>query len=101
LAWRVEAGAANIGFAGQQGVLERVRDGLPAGAAVMLLADRFYPSVALFDWLHRHGWHYRLRLKDNLSVDIGVGDVHTTGALAAGVTGVCQDSCRLFLFGLW
>ncbi len=86
LAWRVEAGAANIGFAGQQGVLERVRDGLPAGAAVMLLADRFYPSVALFDWLHRHGWHYRLRLKDNLSVDIGVGDVHTTGALAAGVT---------------
>ncbi len=31
LAWRVEAGAANIGFAGQQGVLERVRDGLPAG----------------------------------------------------------------------
>ena len=57
LAWTVAAGPANIGFAGQQGVLERVRGWLPDGVAVLLLADRFYPSAALLAWLHRHGWH--------------------------------------------
>ncbi len=37
LAWQVEAGAANIGVAGQPGLLERVRVWLPTGAAVVLL----------------------------------------------------------------
>src|SRR5512134_3855534 len=85
LAWRVEAGAANIGFAGQQVVLERVRAWLPAGAPVLLLADRFYPSAALFEWLHRHGWQYRLRVKGNLRVDTGEQEA-TTGGLAQNVT---------------
>src|SRR5512143_897394 len=48
LAWQVEAGAATIGFAGQQVLLERVRAWLPVGAAVVLLGDRFYPSTGLF-----------------------------------------------------
>jgi hypothetical protein len=37
----------------------------------MLLADRFYPSAELFEWLQRRGCQYRLRLKGNLSVDVG------------------------------
>jgi hypothetical protein len=82
LCWRVEAGAANIGFAGQEAVLERVRAWLPPGARVQLAADRFYPSAALFRWLQAHDWCYRLRLKKNLLADLGVGDVTTTGALA-------------------
>lgn len=41
LAWVAEAGAANIGFEGQRPVLERVRAWLPAGAPVLLSADRF------------------------------------------------------------
>jgi hypothetical protein len=36
LAWTVEGGRANIGFAGQQGVLDRVRGWLPDGVAVLL-----------------------------------------------------------------
>ena len=40
LAWRVEVGPANIGFSGQQAVLDQVRGWLPDGAAVLLLADR-------------------------------------------------------------
>ncbi len=45
LTWQVAAGPANIGFAGQKLLLERVRDWLPAETEVMLLADRFYPSI--------------------------------------------------------
>ena len=96
LAWTVEAGPANIGFAGQEAVLERVRGWLPAGAAVLLLADRFYPSVDLFEWLHRHGWRYRLRLKGNLSVDPGFGDLVTTGELAHGFIERYLSDVRLF-----
>jgi hypothetical protein len=87
LTWIVEAGPANLGFDAQKPLLERVRSGLPAGAEVLLLADWFYPSVELFAWLHAQPkWHYRLRLKGNLSVDPGVGDIVTTGELAAGQT---------------
>lgn len=34
LTWHVEAGSANIGFSGQKGLLERVRDWLPAEVEV-------------------------------------------------------------------
>jgi hypothetical protein len=96
LAWIAQAGAANIGFEGQQIVLERVLAWLPAGAEVVLSADRFYPSAELFEWLHAHGWGYRLRLKGNLTVDIGVGGIDTTGDLAAGVRERYAPDARLF-----
>ncbi len=100
LAWIAEQGAANIGFEGQRIVLERVREWLPAGAAVMLAADRFYPSAELFEWLDHHGWHYRLRLKGNLLVDRGYGDETTTGELAQGVTECYLPQVRLFAAGV-
>jgi hypothetical protein len=86
LAWAVEAGPANPGFDHQKTLLEQVRGWLPVGAEVLLLAGRFYPSTDLFQWLHRHGWHCRLRLKGNPSADPGFGDMVTTGSLAQGVT---------------
>ena len=46
-------------------VLEQVLAWLPEGAEVLLSADRFYPSSALFAWLHARRWGYRLRLKGN------------------------------------
>lgn len=100
LVWRIEEGEANIGFAGQQGLLEEVRAWLPAGAAVMLLADRFYPSVALFEWLLATGWQYRLRLKGNLLVDVGCAGIGTTGELAAGVRERYEAKARLFEAGI-
>ena len=96
LLWQAEAGAANIGFATQQALLERVLNWLPDGAPVMLLADRFYASVGLFDWLTAQGWQYRLRLKGNLLVDPGVGDETTTGELAQNVTERYVPNVRLF-----
>lgn len=100
LAWLAEPGAANIGFAGQRIVLERVRAWLPADSAVMLLADRFYPSAELFAWLQQAGWRYRLRLKGNVLVDTGHGDETTTGALAQGVTERYLANVRLFAAGI-
>ena len=52
LTWTVEAGAANIGWEGQRILLERVSDWLPDDVAVMLLADRFYPSANLLSYDH-------------------------------------------------
>jgi hypothetical protein len=101
LAWIAEEGAANIGFEGQRIVLERVRGWLPAGVKVMLSADRFYPSAALFEWLQDNGWHYRLRLKGNLLADPGSGDETTTGALARGVTERYLPGVQLFAEGVW
>lgn len=100
LAWMVQSGAANIGFEGQRIVLEQVLAWLPAGAEVVLSADRFYPSGELFEWLHVHDWGYRLRLKGNLTVDIGVGDIDTTGDLAAGVRERYAPNARLFARGV-
>ncbi len=65
-------------------LLARVAGWLPGGAAVLLLADRFYPSAGLFGWLQARGWQYRLRLKGNLTVAVGHGEARTTGELAAG-----------------
>lgn len=62
----------------------------------MLLADRFYPLIELFEWLRARGWHYRLHLKGNLNVDPGVGDLTTTGELAAGQTERYLRDVRLF-----
>lgn len=100
LAWCAEAGAANIGFEAQRQLLERVLAWLPAGARVILSADRFYPSAALFAWLNAHGWGYRLRLKGNLVADPGWGDETTTGELAQGVTEHYLPAVRLFTQGV-
>ena len=100
LAWRVEVGEANLGFDWQQELLEQVRRWLPAGAKVMMLADRFYPSRSLIEWLQAAGWHYRLRLKGNLSVDVGRGDIETTGDLAVGVKERYEPHARLFEQGV-
>ena len=43
LVWTVEAGPAHLGFEAQKVLLERVRAWLPAGAEVLLSADRCFP----------------------------------------------------------
>lgn len=100
LAWSVEAGEANIGWNGQKLLLERVKQWLPEQASVMLLADRFYPSVALFKWLISQGWQYRLRLKGNLAVDVGDAAVARTADLGAGRCERYEPHVRLFEAGI-
>ena len=60
-----------------------------------------YPLIALFKWLHAQpDWHYQLRLNRNLNVDPGVGDIVTTGELAAGQTERDLPDVRLFDHGV-
>lgn len=66
----------------------------------MVLVDRFYPVAELFEWLHRHGWHYRLRLKSNLGVEPEFGDLVTTGELAAEFVERHLPNVRWFASGV-
>lgn len=100
LAWCAEEGAANLGWEAQRGLLERVRSWVPPGTPVLLSADRFYPGVALLEWLQAQGWSYRLRLKGNLLVDIGQSEETTTGALAQGVRERYLTDVGLFASGV-
>ena len=58
-----------------------------------------HPSAALFAWLHRHGWCYRLRLKGNLLADPGHGEETTTGRWR-GVKERYLPQVRLFADGV-
>lgn len=100
LAWQAQTGAANLGFEAQKELLECVLSWLPTDAEVLLLADRFYPSLGLFEWLHSHGWKYRLRLKGNVLADPGFGDETTTRDLARGMTERFLPKVRLFASGV-
>ncbi|KOR30242.1 transposase [Achromatium sp. WMS3] len=100
LIWLAEEGSANISFEGQQKILEQVLSWLPVNATVMLLADRFYPSIKLINWLNTHSWQYRIRLKSNLTVVLNNGEKTTTGVLAEGVTERCLSNILLFAQGV-
>jgi hypothetical protein len=81
LAWRVAETEGAIGFATQRELLEGVAGWLPAGQAVILLADRFYGTPEMTRWRRDRGWDYRLRLKGNLAARLGATRT-TTAALA-------------------
>lgn len=99
LAWIAAEGEANIGFDGQRQVLELLLSWLPDGVKVMLSADRFYPSIALFEWLQQHQWQYRLRLKRNLIADLGHGDELSLAEMTQGVSESYLSNVRLFTDG--
>ena len=68
LAWRVKETQGAIGIAEQRKALEAVRAMLPEGVRVVLMGDRFYGSPDLIAWCRKQGWHWRLRLKQELLV---------------------------------
>lgn len=100
LIWSVEAGPANLGFEAQCALLEIVAGWLPAGAEVLLAADRFYPSAQLIAWLQAQAWGYRLRLKGNHVLDVGHGQVAYTADLARGEAPRQAVGARLFESGI-
>lgn len=78
VAWRVKETQGGIGFQTQKDVLDAVAGMIPAGAKVMLAADRFYGTSALIKWCQAAGWAYRIRLKGNLTLTHAGGEM-TTG----------------------
>jgi hypothetical protein len=81
-------------------LLEQVQGWLPPDAQVLLLADRFYLSVDLLGWLKQAQWHYRLRLKGNLTVDVGRVGIETVGDLTVSVTERYESQAWLFAAGV-
>jgi hypothetical protein len=77
----VEATKGAIGFSVQKELLDAAMPLLPEGAAVCLMADRFYGTADLISWCQKKSWDYRLRLKGNLVVRDGENRT-TTGQLA-------------------
>jgi Transposase DDE domain len=63
-------------------LLRQVRGCLPAGAQVVLLADRGLAWPLLVDWCHEHGWHYVLRLQGQTRVRLPDGSVRSARELA-------------------
>ena len=96
LIWLVEEGAANIGARDQINLLNTVLGWIPKGARVRLLGDRFYPTKVLFEWLKRHKWQYRIRLKSNYVVILKTGERTTAGELLGGYGERYEDEVLLF-----
>ena len=84
LAWRAKATQGAIGFAEQRLALEAVARLLPDGARPVLLGDRFYGTPDLIAWCRRHGWGWRLRLKQDLLVGQEGGETTLAACRAAG-----------------
>ncbi len=70
--WEIEEGKANIGFAKQKLMLDRIACILGVEKKVTLFADRFYSSTELIKYCKKKGWDYRIRLKNNIEIDTGV-----------------------------
>jgi hypothetical protein len=68
LAWRIKETQGAIGFAEQLQALEAVVAIVPEGIRPVLMGDRFYGSPDLIAWCRKRGWHWRLRLKQDLLV---------------------------------
>ena len=91
LAWRVKKTQGAIGFAEQREALEVVAGLLPEGVRPVLMGDRFYGSPDLIAWCRNQGWHWRLRLKQDLLVFEDGGETTLAECFARGermLTGV-------------
>jgi Transposase DDE domain len=86
VAWKVKKTSGGIGFEEQKALLETVFAMLPEGVPVLLIGDRFYGTVALIRWCQKHGWQYRLRLRENLILRHEGGEISTGEAAEAGLT---------------
>jgi hypothetical protein len=69
LVWEVvEHGSSSVPHTAYAALLDAVPPLLPAGVKVVFLADRGFADTELLEHLRRLGWHFRIRLKANFSV---------------------------------
>jgi Transposase DDE domain len=64
----VEHGSSSVTPAAYEALLEEVAPLLPAGAKVVLRADRGFADTALLAQLRRLGWHFGIRIKAPFTV---------------------------------
>ena len=82
--WRVRETRGSIGFAEQRDLLTLVASWLPAGTRIVLMGDRFYGSPDLIALCRGLGWHWRLRLKQDLLVFEDGGETTLAARFARG-----------------
>jgi len=80
--WKVESTQGNIGFDVQKKLLKEIKNMIPFGMKVMLIADRFYGTSSLISLCQDFKWQYRIRLKGNLILHHQGGELQT-GELAS------------------
>ena len=70
VAWRViEHKSSSVSFEVYEQLLRRISRLLPTNARVRFMADRGFADTKLMDYLkHNLGWHYRIRVKNDLWV---------------------------------
>jgi Transposase DDE domain len=88
LFWYVKNTKGNIPIKDYLPLLKRLKKCVPEGVEVLLLADRFFGAPELIHACQQHGFHYRIRLKGNLTL------THQDGELSV------EDMPQLKLHGL-
>jgi hypothetical protein len=68
LFWSVKNTAGNMPVKDYLPLLKRLKACVPKDAEVMLLADRFFGTPELIESCQDYGFHYRIRLKGNLTL---------------------------------
>lgn len=76
LAWRaMRHKSTQVGFEDYQPVLDQVREVVPSGLIITLLADRGFVHAQLLHSLCEQRWHFRLRLMGKTLVHLEEGTV--------------------------
>src|ERR1700761_1994948 len=68
LFWSVALTKGNMPVSAYLPLLGRLKNVLPENAEAMILGDRFFGASELVAACQKHGFHYRLRLKGNLTL---------------------------------
>ncbi len=104
--WKVRKTNGGIGFNVQQKLLDEVKDMIPEGTKILLLADRFYGTESLVSWCKRNNWSYRIRLKRNLIFLERGGEITCDEMVQSGVKSAIDvyfnnSKCKTNIGILW
>jgi hypothetical protein len=83
--WKARKTEGSIGFNVQQKLLDEVKEMIPNGTKILLLADRFYGTENLVSWCKQNKWSYRIRLKKNLIFIEDGGEITCEEMVKTGV----------------
>jgi len=88
LFWTVKRSSGNIPIKDYLPLLAMLKECLPDGAKIMLLGDRFFGTPELIAACQKHSFHYRLRLKGNLTATHYTGTSHVADIAHAAPQGL-------------